>query len=621
MTRRGVRGLILRSALALLAVVVLLGVLAITLPYVMSSQTVRQQVAGQISDMTGRGVTLRGDQALRVFPNLSVELTDVVVEGDVPGIENALIVTETLRGQVRALPLLLGRIELSSFELTRPTIQLHQRANGQSNWALDGSTLYSAMEPGRTAGRGLQLGVFRIVDGTFHFVDAVRGVEETITSADLSLSWPTSSTRAAITGSGIWRGENVELTASLGQPAALARAGSTSGVVLSIASAPLRLRFDGTVSPGGRQGESALPWQASGHLHVSTPSLRRTASWLGADMETGSTFGTFRLDADLNLIGLSADLTDVDFSLDGNEAEGVLTLDVGGPDDPSGLTLQGTLDLNQLDLSAYLDMARPTRTAQAPGDWRFLPVPDVFASGLALDVRVAARQVLAGPVTLGETAGSVLLTADRMVLGIAEANAYGGLARGSLTFDRSGATQRLSLDLATDGVQLAPFLGAFGETTRVDGALTLRSMLYGEGDTVTALVETLRGDLAIDMEGPVLTGIDLDRIAEQLLARSLDLTTIADSGGSTALLSLTGDLYAAEGRLHARAMEMKSRSTSIVMTGQTDIATRALGFGGVATLNGSDATRLLVPFALQGTWSDPSFVPDLLVLDAQMAEN
>lgn len=616
----GARPLVLRLALLLLVLTALLGGLAVALPTFMSSQMVREQVAGQISDLTGRTVTLRGDQALRVFPNLSVELTDVVVEGDAPGAENALIITETLRGQVRPLPLLLGRIELSSFELTRPTIQLHRRADGQTNWALDGSTLYSALEPSRPTGGSLQLGTVRIVDGTFRFTDAVRGVEEMVTSADLSLSWPSSSTRAAIAGSGIWRGEDVELTASLGQPAALARMGSTSGVVLSVASTPLRLRFDGTVSPGGSSGESVLPWQASGSIEISTPSLRRTADWLGATVGTGSTFGAFRLESDINLVGLSADLTDISLDLDGNQAEGVLTMEIGQPGEVQNLALQGTLDLNQLDLSAYLDMARTTTTAEAPGDWRFWPIPDVFAAGLSLDVRIAARQVLAGPLLLGETAGSVFLTDQRMVLGIAEAEAYDGFVRGSLTFDRSEGPQRVALDLATDALQMVPFVNALGEETRLQGGLTLRTMLYGEGDTVASVIDTMRGDIQVTVADPVVTGIDLDRLAAQVLTQSVDPTSFG-SGGSTSLASLRGDLYAADGQMHARAITLQSEATSIAITGQTDVAARSLRFGGVATLNGEDDQRLLVPFDLRGTWSAPSFVPDLLALDAQLSGN
>ena len=61
MTRR----MVFRRILIALAVIVLcLAGLAVALPSIMSSQLVRQEVAGQISALTGRAVTLRGDQAL-----------------------------------------------------------------------------------------------------------------------------------------------------------------------------------------------------------------------------------------------------------------------------------------------------------------------------------------------------------------------------------------------------------------------------------------------------------------------------------------------------------------------------------------------------------------------------
>lgn len=238
-----------------------LGALVFSLPYLMSSQMVREQVASQISELTGRAVTLRGDQALQVFPNLSVELSDVVIAGDLPGAENALIVTETLRGAVRPFSLLFGRVELASFEMTRPTIRFLRTSDGQSNWGLEGSDLVTALEPNRVAGAGLQLGRFRITDGTLQIVDEVRGLDETVSSADLTLSWANSSTRAAISGSAIWRGEAIEVTASLDQPAALAQPGSTSGVVLSVQGAPFacsltersrRVRAAKTPCPGRR---------------------------------------------------------------------------------------------------------------------------------------------------------------------------------------------------------------------------------------------------------------------------------------------------------------------------------------------------------------------------------
>ena len=615
--------MIRRILVAIALVALCLGALAFSLPYLMSSQMVREEVASQISDLTGRAVTLRGDQALKVFPHLSVELSDVVIEGDLPGAENALIVTETLRGAVRALPLLFGRIELASFELTRPTIRLLRNQNGESNWTLDDSDLVTALEPSRPTGRAVELGRFRITDGTVHIADEVRGINETISSANLSLTWPTSSTRANISGSVIWRGEVVDVSASLDQPTALAQPGSTSGVVLTVGGALMRLQFDGTVSPGASNEDSMALWQASGSLIVSTPSLRSTANWLGSSMGSGSTFGAFRLDGDINLVGASLDLTDVRLSLDGNDAEGVLTLDFDGPqasNDASGRpSIQGTLDFERLDLSAYLDTMRPTTTAEAPGDWRYIPLPDVFAISTDIDVRFATRQVLASNISFGETAGSVLLSDDRMVLGIGESIAYGGALRGSLTFDKGESAVAAALDLSTDNVQLGPFLAAMQEEPRLVGTLTTRALLSGQGDTLAELLQTMQGDASIDVTEGVLTGIDLNRLGESFADGSFDFQTF-DPSGETVLNTLSADLYANSGFIQARDLALESESVSVTMNGRSDVANRTLNFTGATAIT-SDSGTVVIPFDVRGTWSAPLILPDLRVLEQRSESN
>jgi AsmA protein len=607
--------MIRRLLLGLAFLVLCAGVLVFVLPQFMSSQMVREQVAGQISELTGRAVTLRGDQALEVFPNLSVELSDVVIEGDMPGTSNALIVTETLRGAVRPLPLLFGRVELSSFEMTRPTIRFLRNADGQSNWQLEGSELVTALEPNRVAGAGLQLGRFRITDGTLQLIDEVRGINETITSANLSLTWPTSSTRAAISGSAIWRGEVVDVAASLDQPAALAQPGSVSGVVLSVQGAPLRLTFDGSVSPGA-SGETAVPWQASGSLVVSTPSLRRTASWLGAEVGAGSTFGAFRLDADMNIVGFGIDLTDMTVSLDGNEAEGVLTVDLDGYGPNVGNSprpsIQGTLDAERLDLSAYLDTIRPTTTAQAPGDWRFIPIPDVLASPIDIDVRFATREVLTSSLTFGATAGSVLLNDGRMVLGIGESMAYGGSLRASLTLERAEERFLAGLDFSAEGMRLGSFLNALQAEQRLSGLLTTQLMVSGEGETLAGLLDTLRGDARVDLRDGTLAGIDLDALGRSFADGSFDLATF-ELGGQTALEGLSADLSAREGYIEARNASLQTAQVTVTLNGQSQMLNRSLDLSG-ATSIGRNGDTLVVPFNVRGTWSAPLIQPDLSAL-------
>ncbi len=608
MIRRILFGLLLIAALAIAT--------AFALPTLVPSQMVREQVANQISQLTGRAVTLRGDQALQVFPSLTVELSDVVIEGSMSGPENALIVTETLRGAVRAIPLLFGRIELASFEMTRPVIRLYRDEDGQSNWQLAGGDLESALEPNRVAGAGLQLGRFRITDGTLELVDQARGVEETFTSANLTLAWPTSSTRAQINGTAIWRGEAVDVAASLDQPAALAQPGSTSGVVFSMQGAPLSLQFDGSLSPGAT-GDAPVAWQAAGELTVSTPSLRRAVNWLGGSLETGSTFGAFRLEGDMNLVGSSLDLTDVQLSLDGNDAEGVLTFELNGFGLGDAIearpALQGTLDIQRLDLSPYLDILQPTTTVEAPGDWRYLPFPDVFSVPLDVDLRFASREILANALSFGETGGSVLLTSERMVLGIGEAVGYDGIVRGSLTMDNELGTLITQLDLVTDGINVGAVAGAIGQSNNFGGTLSTQILLSGQGETIAEAMQTLTGDGAIVLEEATISGIDLDSLAETLIDGTFSLSNPVPVG-STSNISLSAHFLADAGLVEIFDTNFETPGIAVTVGGQSNLFDGPLDLSGATTISQSDEL-LIVPFEVRGSWAAPQFLPDMRALD------
>lgn len=619
--------MIRKIILVSLVILIGAGIVLFVLPFIVSSQMVREEVASQISELTGRAVTLRGDQALQVFPNLSVELSDVVIDGDRPGPENALIVAETLRGSVQFWPLLFGRVELSAFELTRPTINLQRDEEGIPNWTLNGSALLTALEPASRNASGLELGTFRIIDGTVRYSDARLGTSETVSSANIALAWPRSSTRAVISGSAIWRGEAVELSASLDQPAALAQTGSTSGVVVSLVAAPLRMRFDGTVSPGQAPQLSAdqstsvpgVDWQAAGQLELSSPSLRRAASWLGREMAAGSTFGAFRVDADLNLVGDSADLTDAMFSLDGNEAEGVLTLSLGSAmQRPS---IQGTLDFERFDVSAYLDSIRPTTTASAPDDWRFYALPNVFSLGADMDVRFATRQILAAPLTLGETAGSILLSDTRLVIGLGEAIAYGGSLRGSVTLDKADDGLATRIDLSADDIRLSPMLAAYDQEPRLAGSLTFRTNIAASGQTMDEWFQSMQGEARMRLDDGVLGGFDVDAVMLSLVDGSFDLASFG--GGETPIEQFQANLRADAGYVEVDLMQFASTTAQVTLAGQSHIGAQSLAFAGAATMGTpsaenpqTDVPFVIIPFELGGTWSSPMLLPDLGALES-----
>jgi AsmA protein len=154
-------------------------------------------------------VSLRGEPELDFFPRLTVTLKDVQV-GAPAGMSNADIITmERLEGTVRLLPLVIGQVEIASFRIVRPLVHLVREAGGARNWTFDSGAAALQLA---FAG-DVPLGEFFLEDGTLIYENRETGAAERLDSLSLALQWPSVRQPLALSGSGIWRGEQVSLSA------------------------------------------------------------------------------------------------------------------------------------------------------------------------------------------------------------------------------------------------------------------------------------------------------------------------------------------------------------------------------------------------------------------------
>ncbi|MBA3517443.1 MAG: AsmA family protein, partial [Rhizobiales bacterium] len=186
---------------ATLAVVVLLMLLVALLP----RDALKTRVGEQIAAWTGRDVSLRGAPELDIFPSLTVTLKDVQVGGPAGMPDGAIISMERLRSTIRVLPLIIGRVEIGSFTMVRPLIRLIRDEEGARNWAFDSGAAALQLA---FAG-DVPLGDFVLEDGTLVYENRQGGVKEQLDSVNLKIDWPSVRQPLAVTGSGIWRGEEV----------------------------------------------------------------------------------------------------------------------------------------------------------------------------------------------------------------------------------------------------------------------------------------------------------------------------------------------------------------------------------------------------------------------------
>ena len=165
-----------RLAVVAAAVIVLVGGLLLLVPVLLPKETVKTRIAEQISAWTGREVSVRGDPVISVFPNLSVQIAGVAIAGPQTMRDADLAEMESLTASVRLLPLLVGDIEFSAFEMIGPKIRLVRDEADKRNWMFDSSV--AALQLAFTG--DVPLGAFTLVDGRVDLEDRLTGRRETL---------------------------------------------------------------------------------------------------------------------------------------------------------------------------------------------------------------------------------------------------------------------------------------------------------------------------------------------------------------------------------------------------------------------------------------------------------
>ena len=580
-----------RLGLALLAVFAV-GAGALTAAsYLVSADAVRRQVLSEIRAVTGLNPILRGEATVSLFPTGSVSFADVVL-GDA---KQPALTAERLTARLRFFPLLIGRVEIADVALERPTIAVELEPNGKSNW----SGLIEALTRSQTqsSARVAAFSEMRIENGTVTVHSAANKLDETLSDVRFSLAWPSISKSFGATGRFIWHDEPLDMTLTLGDfPAALA--GNRSGLKLRVSGSPGKAAFEGSFSV-----KPTL--KIEGTLAADTASMRKALLWAGQRDLPGGGFGHFAIKAQANVTGGSIGLSNVNVELDGNTAEGVLTFATDGRK-----TLQGTLAAEALDLTPYVSTVRLLTNNQR--EWNSGRITLDGLSGIDLDLRLSAAKVAMSNAKLGRTAIGANLRGSQLVVTVGEAQAYGGVIKGSLTLASSAAGVDVKSQMHFTDVELESCLGQLFGLHRLDGKGNMTFAVEGSGDSVLAVTRTLTGTASLTGEKGALNGLNVEELLRRLERRPL-------SGGGefrtgrTPFEKIAMALKITKGTVTVEDVKIDGSAVRLALAGSASIPTRDLDLKGTATLVSAGkpaAAAFELPFIVQGSWDDPIMLPD-----------
>jgi len=580
-----------RIAIAVAAMLGAAFVTLIALSFLIPAASVRDAVKSEIHAVTGLDPMLGNDVSLSLFPSGVVRFRNVLLGDGRAG--NPAVAADELTARLRYFPLLAGRIEIADVTLVRPVINVTFSTAGQSNWSGLIVSLAHAVrpDPERTA----SFSEIDIQDGTVVVHDAAQDTTERLEDVNFQVAWPSISRSFGANGHFVWNDEPVEASLTLGDFLA-ALTGDRSGVKLRLTSAPLNLAFDGVATD-----QPTL--KIDGTLEVEAPSLRDAMRWTGESKVPFGGFGRFALHAQSDIGGGVASLSNVNVELDGNAAEGALTLAIDGH-----RLVQGTLAADALDLTPYVSGVR--LLARDESNWDRLPIVLNGFNDFNLDLRLSAASIKIADAQLGRTAVAATMHGGKLDLTIGESQAFDGTAKGTLAIASADNGVAVTSNMQFLGVDLEKCLGQIFGMHRVQGRGNLAFNLAGAGDSVLAVTHALDGTASLTAQSGALAGIDVEQLLRRLERRPLsgngDFRT-----GRTPFDQLVVSLKVNDGVVSVADMHIDGPSVKLLVGGQASVPTRDLDLKGVATLVSSDtADEFDLPFVVQGPWDDPIMLPD-----------
>jgi AsmA protein len=615
--------------LILLAVVVVLIGAAVAVPFLLPTETYKQQIEAQVERATGRALAIEGPLDVSLLPTAAVTAENVRFANVAGGAQPDMVRLKGLQAELKIWPLLRGSVEVDRFVLIEPEFNLEIDAEGRANWALgappaatpaateEGTAPEVAEEPAGAGSRlpitQVKLGDIRIENGTVTFSDARSGTEERIEAVNLDLDLPDLQSSMTAKGSLAYKDKPVQLALAVERPLALLEGGSSPVRITGEAPA-LALTFDGAI-------DNAAAPKAAGAIDLNVASIRDLAAWLAQPLAfEGEGLGTLRVKGQLEGSPTQVALSDATLVLDAIEGQGNYAVDLSA----EVPRLTGRLDLGAVDLNPYLAPAAPADAGAgaggtqpaAAGGWSDEPIELPPIGGAEVDFVLSTDALKVRDLQLDRSQLALRLQGNKLNVDLAEIALYGGQGNGQIEVEVVDGAPRISNRFRLENLDAQPFLRDAADFERLRGRATGEVALQTRGRTQRELVQNLNGQGQATFRDGAIVGINVAGMVR-------NVTTALQGGGgeerATDFAELSGTFQVNNGILTNNDLWLQAPVLRVAGSGQLNLPERTVNYRiepeAAPTLEGQGGERhvagLLVPVIVRGPWDNLTFAPDL----------
>lgn len=544
---------------------------------------------------TGRSFDIHGDLDVDLGRTTTIRADRLALGNadwsDVP----QMAAVDRLEIGIELWPLLRRQTRIPGIRLIRPEVRLETGPDREGNWqALAGG--------GGGGGGSVELRSLWIDDGTLAFLDPDGETEIELEIASREPGAEDAAPPVVVSGRGRWRAAEFELDGSAQSPLDLQDTGSPYRFDLKARAGATRAHARGALV-------DAFQFETFGvQMALSGRDLHDLYPLIGVALPPTPPYA---IDGQLAREGATWHYRDFTGEVGDSDLAGSVTVETGG----ERLMFNADLTSKRLDLddlAGFLggnpdDDEAPASTE---GDGRVIPdTPYALDRLRAMDADVRLRaQRIQTDLPIDDMDAHLLLDDGMLRLDPLNFGIANGDIRSVVRMDARDTPIRTQLDADVRGLDLGALFPDSTLAGNAVGRIGGQARLTGAGNSIAAMLGSADGTLAVGMgRGEVsallveLAGIDIAEALGFLITRDRTIP----------IRCAFADFAVEDGVMQAQALAFDTTDTLIVGEGRIDLGEEQLDLVLRPRPKDRSLLSLRSPLLVGGTFSDPSFRPDL----------
>jgi AsmA protein len=605
-------------------VVVIIAALVL-IPMFVDVAKYKPMLESKVTEATGRPFSVGDDLNLSLFPWAGVSFSDLRLGNPDGFSEKDFIKVKSFEARVKLLPLLSRDVQIKRFVLNEPQVVLVKNKDGRANWEQprpadkDASAEKTPSIETTSDGMGIPLSALTaenisINNGSALWVDHTTDTTKEVTEINLLLKDVSLNRPVNLKFSAQLDKKPLSLEGVVGPVGTGLKEGKIALDLSLNALKLLAMRLKGNIeNPIGNPGVDV-------DIELAEFSPRRLMSELGQEFPVTTTdpeaINRLSLKTHVKADAKNVTLTKGNLVLD--QSKLTFSTSVAEFSKPN---LKFDLDLDQINLDRYM----PPKSEQTSKEKTSTPVEPAKKKP---DYAPLRRLILDGALKIGKLTVNKAQIEDAVIqinakdgifnIDPLKLNMYQGNAAGKAVLNVAKDTPRSNLNLRLNNIQVGPLLQDVLEKDFLVGSTNADINLAMAGDDPERIKKTLNGKGELQFNDGAIVGIDLSAMARNVGA-AFGMAKSGEERPRTDFTELLMPFTIKNGVVNTPQSSIKSPFIRITAVGSADLVKETLDFRvdpqAVATIKGQGDTversGIMVPVLVSGTFSQPTFRPDL----------